>query len=235
MSVLKYISLPALFLASCLATAGQIEDQIKTNVAPLLEGVAIERVEYSKNLDLYEIITPRGIFYTNRLGSHVIFGATVVDTKNKKNLTEERMELLGAFDFAKLPFENAIKVVKGNGSRKMVTLEDPNCGYCKKLSQELTKIDNVTIYTFLTPILSSDSADKSRGVWCAPDKSKAWHELMLNGKAPAGDKDCAVPISKNLELYQKLRIQGTPAILFSDNTRANGFVTADKIEPRLKR
>lgn len=218
-----------------IAHAGVVEDKIKAKVSPLLDGLTIEKIEFSKSSEMYEIITPQGIFYTNKNGSHVIFGATVVDTTTKKNLTEEKLDSLSSFEFSKLPFANAIKTVKGDGSRKLATLEDPNCGYCKKFAQELESVDNVTIYTFITPILSSDSSDKARAVWCAPNRSIAWHDLMINGKTPVGDKDCAVPITKNMDLYKMLRAQGTPTLLFSDNTRAKGYLPADKLELRLKR
>ena len=63
--------------------------------------------------------------------------------------------------------DSAVKRVKGNGKRVIYTFEDPNCGYCKELQKELAKLNDVTIYTFLWPILSQDSVDKSKAIWCA--------------------------------------------------------------------
>lgn len=216
------------------ASAGTVELDIKKAVSPLLQGASIEKVEYSKRLSVYEIITDRGVFYTDKKGSYVIFGPAI-DTKTKKDLTAERLDQLGAFEFSKLPLNDAIKTVHGDGSRKLVTLEDPNCGYCKKLMQELVKIENVTIYTFLTPILSKDSADKSAAVWCSPDRSKAWHDLMVNGQVPSAVTPCDNPIARNLALKAKLRVMGTPAILFENNVKVPGYVSAEKIEEQLRK
>jgi thiol:disulfide interchange protein DsbC len=205
------------------ATAGPVELEIKKAVSPLLQGAAVEKVEYSKRLSVYEIITDRGVFYTDKKGSYVIFGPAV-DTKTKKDLTAERLDQLGAFEFAQLPFQDAIKTVRGDGSRKLVTLEDPNCGYCKKF----------TIYTFMTPILSKDSADKSAAVWCSSDQSKTWNELMLNGQQPAHVRACENPIARNLALKAKLRVMGTPALLFENNVKVPGYIASEKIEENLR-
>lgn len=42
------------------------------------------------------------------------------------------------------------------------------------------------------------------------------------------------PIERNKALQAKLRITGTPAILFPDNTKTPGYITADVIETNLK-
>ena len=69
-------------------------------------------------------------------------------------------------------------------------LKIPNCGYCKRLAKELQKLDNVTVYVFLYPILSEDSVRKSKQIWCSADRSKAWNDWMIDGKTPSGREDC---------------------------------------------
>jgi len=214
------------------ASAGTVEADIEKSVAPLLQGALIEKVEHSKRLSVYEIITDKGVFYTDKKGSYVLFGQAV-DSKTNVDLTAARLNELGAFEFSKLPVADAIKTIKGDGSRKLVTLEDPNCGYCKKLAKELNRIDNVTIYTFLTPILSTESRDKSISIWCAKDREKTWHDYMLAGSVPTMSKGCDNPIDRNLALKSRLRVTGTPAILFEDNTRIPGYVAAGEIEGRF--
>lgn len=209
--------------------------KITENVSSVLKGAPIEQISLNKKTGLYEVVTPNGIAYTDSEGSFMIFG-TLVDTKSGANLTEQRLDDLSKFSFADLPLKDAIKTVRGNGSRVMVTFEDPNCGYCKKLMQEMNKIDNVTVYTFLIPILSADSASKSKAIWCSPDRSKTWIDFMSKGTAfslPAAGT-CDAPLDRNLTLKQKLRIGGTPAIYFSDNSKIKGYVSAEQLETRLK-
>src|SRR5690606_22058741 len=118
-------------------------------------------------------------------------------------------------DFSTLPLKDAITQVRGDGTRHIAVFEDPNCGYCKMLHKTLAQIDNVTIHTFLYPILSPDSHTRSRDIWCAPDAAAAWRSWMLEGKDPA-PAQCETPIESNLALGRKLMVTGTPAIFFKD-------------------
>jgi thiol:disulfide interchange protein DsbC len=125
--------------------------------------------------------------------------------------------------------------VKGNGKRVIAVFEDPNCGYCKRFRQQaLKETDNITIYTFMYNILAEDSFTKSKNVWCAPDRSKAWDDWMVSGKAaPAAPAGCTTPNEKVLALGQKLRINGTPNIFFADGSRVPGAIDARTLESKL--
>lgn len=231
-----HAALSTTILVAGLANAGTVENAIIRNVSPLLNNAPIEKVLPSAHAGLYEILTPQGLFYTDKTGSFVLFGAVMVDSKTKVNLTERRMDELVKFDFADFPLRDAIKTVKGNGSRVMVTFEDPNCGYCKKLMGEISKLDNVTVYTYLIPILSPDSATKAKAVWCSPDRSKAWTDLMdKNIPVPAQvTSSCETPIERNLALSRRLHIAGTPAIYFKNAPKERGYAPAEQIEAKLK-
>jgi thiol:disulfide interchange protein DsbC len=125
----------------------------------------------------------------------------------------------------------AVKKVKGNGNRKMAYFTDPNCGYCKKLEHELQSVDNVTLYLFLYPLFEG-SAEKVQAIWCSDDKVKAWDDLMLNGVQPAPGK-CEAPSNKVLALGKKLRVNGTPALIFSNGVLNPGYMPAAELEKAL--
>ncbi|MCZ7655420.1 MAG: thioredoxin fold domain-containing protein [Rhodocyclaceae bacterium] len=167
---------------------------------------------------LYEVVVGGEILYTDEKVNYLITG-NIIDTKSRQNLTQERLNKLSAIKFADLPLELAVKTVKGDGKRVFATFEDPNCGYCKKLAKEMAGMTNVTVHTFLLPILSRDSAEKSKAVWCAADRAKAWSDLMVNGIVPAAGT-CDAPIEKVLALAQKHNIRGTPTI-FPHQRRAH--------------
>jgi thiol:disulfide interchange protein DsbC len=218
------------------AAPDALTQQLAPKLEPILGPKMVEKVMPSAHAGLYEVLTPRGIVYTDKTGSFVSFGP-IIDTATKVNLTEKRLQDFSKFAFKDLPFKDAIKTVKGDGSRVMATFEDPNCGYCRKLMSEVEKLDNVTIYTFLVPILGPDSAVKSTALWCAKNQSAAWTGFM-SGKAPlpaAPTGQCDTPLERNTALQGKLRITGTPAILFPDNTKTPGYVTADVIEAKFKK
>lgn len=210
--------------------------KLAPKLIPILGNVQVERIMPSKHEGLYEVLTPNGIVYTDKNGSFVNFGP-IIDTATKQNLTAKRLDEFSKFVFKDLPFKDAIKTVKGDGSRVIATFEDPNCGFCKKLMQEFAKVDNVTIYTFLVPILGPDSATKSTAIWCSADPGKSWNGFMTGTAAlptaPAGQ--CDTPFARNDEMKRKLRITGTPTILFMDNSKEAGYMTAAALEAKLKK
>ncbi|MDO8728638.1 MAG: DsbC family protein [bacterium] len=229
----KHIFSAALFFQVLSIAHAAPQDAIKEAISPLIEGVTIEKISPTSRAGLFEVITPKGILYTDKTGSFVIFGGVLVDSKSKTNVTAQRMEEIGTFRFSDLPLKDAIKTVRGNGSRVLATFEDPNCGYCKKLANEISKLDNITIYTFLLPILSQDSKEKSTTIWCATDQSETWNRFMTGNQPLPDRKECVTPLDRNLALSQKLHINGTPAILFANNTRSPGYLAADQIELKL--
>ncbi len=220
-------------ITSTVSMAATPEDTIRLAVTPLLQGQPIESITLTSHAGLYEIVTPRSILYTDQTGSFILFGSTLMETRTKTNLTAQRLDELSKFKFAELPLEDAIKTVRGDGSRRLATFEDPNCGYCKKLIAEFSKLDNVTIYTFLTPILSPDSTQKAKAIWCAADRSKTWNDFMGTNAPLPTTADCETPLERNLALSKKLRLTGTPALLFTSNSKTPGYLPADKIELKL--
>ncbi len=197
-------------------------------------GTKVESVSKSGYLGLYEVYADGAIFYTDDKVSAIVVGGQMIDAKSMKNVTDERMKKLTAIRFSDLPLDRAIKQVRGDGKRVLATFEDPNCGYCKRLAKELQKLDNVTVYVFLYPILSEDSVRKSKQIWCSADRSKAWNDWMIDGKAPAGREDCDTSaVTKNQEFGRKLNISGTPTMFFGDGERVPGAVPLARIEQKL--
>jgi len=192
----------------------------------------IDEVRKTDMAGLYEVRIGTDLYYTDADGNYLINGQ-LIDTRAKRNLTEERLEKLMAIDFAALPLKDAFTVVRGSGKRKLAVFEDPNCGYCKRFERDLQKVDNVTVYMFLYPILGPDSSDKSRNIWCAKDKGKAWQDHMLREQpAPVASCDTGV-LARNLEFGKKHRISGTPTLIFADGTRVPGAVSAAQVEKML--
>jgi thiol:disulfide interchange protein DsbC len=193
----------------------------------------IDEVRATPMANLYEVRFGVEVVYVDAKGQFLIQGE-LIDTASRRNLTQDRIDRLTAIDFAKLPLKDAIVWKNGSGARKMVVFADPNCGYCKRFERDLNTVKDVTVYTFLYPILGGDSPDKSRAIWCAKDATAAWRDWMLDGKEPPKLLgNCEAPLERNLELGRKHRITGTPAIVFEDGTRVPGAISAAQIEERL--
>ncbi len=220
--------------ACLLLVAGAVhadEAKVRQAIESWLGG-KVEGVRKTNVLGLYEVRVGGEIIYTDEKVSHIITGS-IIETRTRTNLTQERMNKLSAINFADLPLELAVKTVRGDGKRVIATFEDPNCSYCKKLARELQGLNNITVYTFLLPILSKDSADKSRAVWCAADRAKAWSDLMVNGTPPVAAGTCETPTEKVLALAQKYGIRGTPTIFLPNGERIPGAIPVAQLEQRL--
>ncbi|MEI7612681.1 MAG: DsbC family protein [Betaproteobacteria bacterium] len=234
--MLKRFFSPA-FLATLLIATFSLnsladEASVKRAIEAKLGG-KVTSVTKSPYLGLYEVYAEGQILYTDDKISAILAG-TLIDGKTLKNVTAERMQKLTAIKFSDLPIELAVKQVRGDGKRVMATFEDPNCGYCKKLAKDMVRLDNVTIYTFLLPILSPDSREKSNQIWCSSDKAKAWNDWMQDGKSPSGKGDCDTSaVTKTVELGHRLAINGTPTIFFADGERVPGAVPIAQIEQKL--
>ena len=223
------LTLAAAFASLAVADEADIKKAMEARL-----GAKVESVSKSGYLGLYEVYADGAIFYTDVKVSALVVGGQMIDAKSMKNVTDERMKKLTAIRFSDLPLDRAIKQVRGDGKRVLATFEDPNCGYWKRLAKELLKLDNVTVYVFLYPILSEDSVRKSKQIWCAADRSKAWNDWMIDGKAPAGREDCDTSaVTKNQEFGRKLNISGTPTMFFGDGERVPGAVPLARIEQKL--
>ena len=192
----------------------------------------IDEVRQTPMKGLYEVRVGTDLFYTDAGGNYLIQGE-LIDTRARRNLTEDRITKLTAVDFKALPLQDAVTIVRGKGERKVAVFEDPNCGYCKRFEKDLQNVDNVTVYLFLYPILSPDSAEKSRNIWCAKDAAGSWHDWMLRDKMPAAASCDTAALQRNLAFGRKHKITGTPTLLFADGTRIPGAIGAQDVEKRL--
>ena len=223
-------------------TATENEAEIQKSLEAKL-GIKVESVTKAGYLGLYEVYADGHIFYTDEKLTAMLVGGdliraqqaiNLIDLKNSRNITDERMRKLTAIKFSELPLDQAIKQVKGDGKRVLATFEDPNCGYCKRLAKDLQKLDNVTIYTFLYPILSEDSLKKSRQIWCSADRSKAWNDWIIDGKNPGGRDNCdTTAVTRNQEYGRRLNITGTPTVIFADGERVPGAIPLKVLEQKL--
>jgi thiol:disulfide interchange protein DsbC len=227
----------ALLTAAVLCGAAFAQEAvIRKNLAERLPQLPkIDEVSKTPVPGLWEVRIGTDVLYTDERADFVVQGS-IFDTRTRTNLTEERIGKLTAIDFDALPLKDAMVVKQGSGARKLAVFADPNCGYCKRFERDLLNVKDVTIYTFLYPVLGPDSNEKSRAIWCAKDPAKAWRDWMIDGVAPPkllGKCDDAA-IARNVALGQKHRVQGTPALVYEDGTRVPGAVSAAEIEKQLK-
>jgi thiol:disulfide interchange protein DsbC len=233
---MKFLTTSAIALALAFASLGAFaqEATIRKNLTERLPKLPpIDEISKTPMEGLYEVrVNQSEIFYTDAQGNFLIQG-NLIDVRAQEDLTEKRQAKLTEIDFKDLPLKDAFTIVRGNGKRKVAVFEDPNCGYCKRFERDLTKIDNVTVHVFLYPILSQDSVDKSRNIWCAKDKGKTFLDWMVKDVTPAAANCDTAALARNLEFGKKNRITGTPTLIFANGTRVPGAIGADRVEKLL--
>ncbi|WP_197711795.1 DsbC family protein [Polynucleobacter necessarius] len=236
----KFLSLALMTLAIVLGALSfsnsafaQTEQQIKTEIQKKLGSNAkVRSVAPSPVSGVYEVLVGNDVFYTDGSVKYLIQGE-IIELATGKNITEQRQADINRIKWSDLKQANAFKTARGNGSRQMAIFSDPNCGYCKRLEKSLQQLDNVTIYTYLIPILSADSIQKSKQIWCSSDPNKAYMDWMVNGVSPNGKTDCANPLDKNLTYAKSYGITGTPTIFFTDGSRFPSAVQITDIEKKF--
>lgn len=225
-----------LFLTSSVAAIAD-EAAIRKAMQATYPKMRVESVTKTPFPGLYEVFADGQIIYTNENLTWLIAEGRLVETKSRKELTSARLDELTKVDFDALPLSQAIKVVRGNGSRKIAVFSDPDCPFCKRLEQQgFLSLTDVTIYTFLMPLekLHPNAANKSKAIWCAPDRVKAWNDWILSDHLAKGDTSCDAPLEKNMALAARLGITSTPTLIFADGKRMLGAYPGKDIEKALK-
>jgi thiol:disulfide interchange protein DsbC len=238
---LKSYMLLLLALAVCTGALADSDDvpadvatRIRATLKERIPELHIEGIHKSPVAGLYELNTGGELLYVNDTAT-VIFAGRAIDTKTRHDLTAERWDVLNAVDFNALPFNLAIKTVRGDGSRKLAIFADPLCPYCRQLEQNMQGISNVTIYTFLYPIeqLHPGASVKSVEIWCSKDPSSAWSKWMLQ-KVDPGDTRCkGAPVDQLQKLGEKLHVDSTPTLFTADGKRTRGAIKHNEIEQLL--
>jgi len=232
--------LPLIAVATLLVFSASVfaqEAAIRKNLAERLPKLPkIDEISKSPVAGLFEVrFGGTQILYTDANGDFIFVNGSLIDAKTRIDLTEERIDKLSAIDFKDLPLKDAMVAKQGSGARKMAVFADPNCGFCKRFERDLLAVKDVTIYTFLIPILGADSTAKSRDIWCAKDPQKAWRDWMIDNVTPpktAANCNSEV-LDRNLALSKKHRINGTPALIFEDGSRKPGALPAEQVERLL--
>jgi thiol:disulfide interchange protein DsbC len=217
----------AMAMAVLFALAGSAsadEAQIKKVIEAKLGGVKVEGIQPGP-LGLYEVrfrsANGMRIVYTDANASHIFLGK-IYETQGDRDITEERLRKLNAIKFDALPLEQAVKIQRGSGKRVLAMFSDPYCPACRQFEQTLQKVDDITIYVFMFPVIRPELAEQSKQVWCSPDRAKAWLDVALRGKPPTASASCANPVEKNLDLGHSLGVNSTPTLVLANGERITG-------------
>ncbi|MEZ2903684.1 DsbC family protein [Acinetobacter terrestris] len=207
-------------------------DTVKSNLSKQHPKLNIENIQATDMKGIYSGSMDGQVVYLGEDAQHILVGS-MYRLSDQKNLTQDLVLKQNSIDWKKLPLQDAVKSVRGNGKRQIAIFSDPNCPYCKQLEAELSKLNDVTIYTFIYPI-KTQSIAVSKQIFCEKDPALAWSNLISKGIQPSSKKNCANSVERNLSLGKSLGLTGTPAIIFSNGFKVMGSHPAQEIEQMWK-
>lgn len=221
----------ALGAGSGAAIAQTPEDNLRKLIEAKMPGERVREIRRTPLPGVYEVAFGNRLFYTDEGLNYLIIGQ-IIESATNRNLTDQRLRQLTAIDVKQLPLDAAIKTVKGDGRRTLYVFSDPLCPFCSQLEQELQKVTNVTIHTFLTPVdqMRPGSRNRALEIWCATDRSRAWDDWMLKQVVPRSKPTCRNPIDQVVKLSDKLGFTVTPTLVFADGAVLSGMIPAAQIE-----
>lgn len=232
-------SLALAFCALLIGSAAHATDPVASRLQQTLSArfptIKIDAVEPSPVPGLYQVIAGNQVVYVDASGDHMIVGS-MMDTRTKQNLSDQAIDAAHSIDFNSLPFGEAIKIVKGNGSRKVALFADPDCPYCQRLEQDMRSMTDITVYLFLFPIeqLHPHAMADAKAIWCSPDRASAWTNWMLDNTPIPGGGSCANdPIPRIAALARSLRINATPTMFLQNGRRIGGWIPQPRLEKLL--
>lgn len=236
MKTIKALAL-SLMLWAGHSVAGSESDRLLVKLKQAYPKTSFTEIAKTPIKGLYEVWMGENVAFVSKDNPRYFIFGRMLDTVNLQDMTAAKLARAPQRSsieivFGDLPIADALKTIRGDGSRSLAVFSDPSCPYCKRLETELEKLDNVTIYTFLVPFQKSETA---RNVWCAENRELAWRRAMLmNAEVLPATPSCADPLQRNLSLAQKLNIRGTPTLIFSDGRRMDGYSDVAEIAARLE-
>ncbi|MGO9803456.1 MAG: DsbC family protein [Steroidobacteraceae bacterium] len=228
----------AVAAVACVTVLHAQEDAAASRVQHTLEErfskIKITAVLPSPVPGIYEVITGNQIAYSDPSGDY-LFTGRLMDTRTKSDLNAQLLDSYNSIDFHKLPFDKAIRIVKGDGRRELAVFADPDCPYCQELEKNMRSVTDVTVYVFLLPLeqLHPQAAAHAHAIWCAADRSKAWTDWVIDRKAPPASSCQEDPVGAIRAVAESLRINATPTLFLQNGARIGSAVSADRLQRLL--
>jgi thiol:disulfide interchange protein DsbC len=128
--------------------------------------------------------------------------------------------------WSSLPFQWSITHTYGKPRAKIAVFSDPRCPYCRRFEADLAKIGDLTVHVFPLAVLGPDSVRIAKGVWCAPDRAKAWDDALHRRIAPPAAQ-CDDPIESLISYARQNGVRVTPTWFLESGERYIGAMPID--------
>lgn len=208
---------------------------IKNSVRQLFSGQEATLIKESPIKGLYEVHAVGNLFYASPDGKYFIQGdmieASTKVSQTQKSLQESLSELRKG-PLKEIDVKDSITFkAKGPEKAEVYVFTDTDCGYCRKLHQEIGEVTagGITVHYFPWPRSGKQGPtyDTMQSVWCAKDKQKALTDAKNGKTVPSAT--CDNPVDKYIDLGHKLFVNGTPAIFSTSGQQLGGYLPAPQL------
>lgn len=231
---MKLFSLSAALLASISgAYAGEAE--VRAAIKSLNPQAVVDSVKPAPVKGWMQATLGGSVIYFSEDGKYLMQGA-LMETSSRRNLTEEAQASARVGELKAIAKKDLIIFpAKGQTKHVVKVFTDIDCGYCRKLHNEMAQYTDLGIevqYLFFPRAgMTSDSARKAIAVFCAADQRKAMTDAK-NGVDP-GNATCPNPVDHDYDMGQRMGVNGTPALLLEDGTLMPGYLPAPQLLAEL--
>jgi len=237
----RILILCLIFISSTVSqlTMALTPEEVQKYLIQVRPELAIQTVKESPLAGIYEVKLAGGhLLYVNDKATHLFAGDLYQITPvGMINLTEvtrngKRRDVIAALDENELlVYSPAPEDVKAT----ITIFTDIDCGYCRKLHQEVPELNKLGIavryMAYPRSGLNTPSYFKAVSAWCADDPNQALTDAKA-GK-PIPQKECDNPVARQYQLGNELGVTGTPAVLYEDGTLQPGYLPAQQTAKRL--
>lgn len=223
--------------ADGVATAKGAEAAIRARLSTVLIGVEITSVAPSPVAGLYEVVLDGSeTAFVSADGAYLISGDLyqALPGKGLVNVTEQGKGSLRSSALAKTRRADMVTfAAKGREKGMLYVFTDIDCGYCRKLHQEVPQLNaaGITVHYLAFPRSgpAGDTFRKMEDVWCAADRNKALTESKRGAAVPSAPAACKSPVAEQYRLGVALGVRGTPAIFLQDGSQVGGYIPAAEL------
>jgi len=232
--VLAGVAVAAEPTVAAAAAADPVPQTLRAQLERDFPNIPVRAVTQSPVPGLYEVIAGGDVVYFTADGRYM-FQGELIDMTARQSLTEVtrnqvRAELLAAVPAADL----VVYAPKGEAKHHMTVFTDVTCPYCRKLHEELPELNKagveVRYVLYNRAGLSGKGFEDMRSAMCAKDPQAALDRLMKNQSIDLNACDNH-PLRKNLELGQRMGVEGTPFILLDNGIAVPGYRPAKELLP----
>jgi len=212
------------------------EARARSAVAQLNARVNVDYVGAAPLPGFREVIAGGQLLYISDDGRYVMQGS-LIDLQEQQDvmqnsaaLAKYRTQLI-----ATIPHGEKIVFAPPNAKYTVTVFTDIECGYCRKLHEEIAEINRqgIAVEYLAFPRMGLGSQDHKDmiSVWCAPDRKRALTDAKAGKAIPS--RDCKNPVTMEFDVGQRVGVSGTPAIFSAEGVQLGGYLPPAALRARL--